>query len=810
MRRRYTSRKKAIVSPKIRCWEFFNCKKKGCPVYKSKTLRCWLVSGTYCRKGIQGDFIEKIEMCAKCKVVIANMDGKALKETFKIFNEQFKAFRNRLKEVEDKLESINIELSVSLSEVFEALKKISSGDPTIRIEEDSKFEFIKKLKHLVNLMAENIGEIVDQSHEFAIALAEHFDVLQRVTKGDLNARVTGISNIELIEALKELTNKMITSRKETEDSLRQIEELEASILSAIPHAVIGLKERVIFFVNQAVEKVFGWKPEELIGKKTRILYRSDEECEEIAQIFYPILERQKIHVAEFPCRKKDGRDIICKVSASVIGQELKDRGIVVVYEDITEHKKMEKALKESEQKYLDLYQNAPDGYHSLGLDGTILEVNDTWLRLFGYKREEVIGRKFTELLNDDAKKMFEETFTILKEKGFVENIDYGVKKKDGSLLPVLINATAIYDSNGNFLRSRAIVRDNSEKKNYEKKLKESAEEWRTTFDSMPYGVILLDADLNIIRANRYVTYLLNINFSELINKNITEFFMDAKELLVENSKKIKERKIRTPIVLEYYHEQSKRYLMFHLSPIYDEDGLLKHIIFSLVDISELKDKEKRLSDSKEAFLNMLKEIDASYKDLQEIFNGLIHSFVNAMDAKSNWTKGHSERVTNYALSIAKEMDLNPKDIERLRIASLLHDIGKIGTYDVILDKPEKLSEEEAKLIKLHPVKGEEILRPIAQLKDILPIIRHHHERMDGKGYPDGLEGEAIPFLSRIIAVADAFDSMTSDRPYRPAPPIEYAISEIKRCSGTQFDPEVAKAFLNVLERVHNSLQLIKG
>ncbi len=804
------SRKKAIVSQKIRCWEFFKCQEKDCPAYKSRTLRCWLVSGTRCRKEIQGKFIEKIQLCGSCKVVIANMDHKALKETFKTFNKQFKAFRNTAKELEDELGSINIELAVSLSEVFEALKKISSGDPTVRIEEDSKFELIKKLKHLINLTAENIREMVDQSHEFAIALAEHFDVLQRVAKGDLEARVTGTSKIELIEALKELTNKMIASRKESEDLLRQLEEIESSILSAIPHAVIGLKERVIFFANQAVEKVFGWKPEELIGKKSRILYRSDEEYKEIAQIFYPILERQKTHIAEFPCRKKDGEDIICKVSASVIGKELKDKGIVVMYEDITKHKKMEQALQESERKYLDLYQNAPDGYHSLGPNGIILEVNDTWLKMFGYKREEIVGKtNFTDLLNEDAKKIFEENFSTLKEKGFVENIEYEVKRKDGSLLPVLINATAIYDSNGNFLRSRAIVRDDSEKKNYEKKLKESAEEWRTTFDSMPYGVMLLDADLNIIRANRYVTSLLNINFRELIDKNITEIFMDAKGLS-ENTKKIKEREVRAPTVLEYYHEQSKRYLMFYLSPIYERGQLLKYIIFSLVDISELKDKEKRLSDSKNAFLNMLKEIDASYKDLQELFNGLIHSFVNAMDAKSNWTKGHSERVTNYALSIAKEMGLNPRDIERLRIASLLHDIGKIGTYDIILDKPEKLSEEETKLIKLHPVKGEEILRPITQLKDILPIIRHHHERMDGKGYPDGLEGEAIPFLSRIIAVADAFDSMTSDRPYRPAPPIEYAISEIKRCSGTQFDPEIAKAFLNVLERERASLLVRKG
>jgi HD-GYP domain-containing protein (c-di-GMP phosphodiesterase class II) len=113
---------------------------------------------------------------------------------------------------------------------------------------------------------------------------------------------------------------------------------------------------------------------------------------------------------------------------------------------------------------------------------------------------------------------------------------------------------------------------------------------------------------------------------------------------------------------------------------------------------------------------------------------------------------------------------------------------------VILDKPEGLTVEELTLIKMHPDKGEEILRPIRQLKDILPIIRSHHERIDGKGYPDGLKGEEIPLLARIITVADSFDSMISERPYRPKLRIEDALSELKRCSGTQFDPQVVEAF----------------
>ncbi len=185
-------------------------------------------------------------------------------------------------------------------------------------------------------------------------------------------------------------------------------------------------------------------------------------------------------------------------------------------------------------------------------------------------------------------------------------------------------------------------------------------------------------------------------------------------------------------------------------------------------------------------------------DLKELFTGIITALANAIDAKSPWTKGHSERVTSYAVAIAQEMGMDEKGIEDIRIAGLLHDIGKIGTYDVLLDKPGRLTEEEYEIVKRHPEKGVELLYPIKHLRHILPWIRHHHERWDGKGYPDGLKGQEIPLQARILAVADTFDSMTAERPYRQTPGREKAVEELRRCSGTQFDPDVVDAFLRVL------------
>ncbi len=186
-------------------------------------------------------------------------------------------------------------------------------------------------------------------------------------------------------------------------------------------------------------------------------------------------------------------------------------------------------------------------------------------------------------------------------------------------------------------------------------------------------------------------------------------------------------------------------------------------------------------------------------DLEDMFVSVVKALASAIDAKSPWTKGHSERVTKYAVMIAEKMGIDAADIEKLRLGGFLHDIGKIGTFDVILDKPGKLTEEEFELVKLHPAKGEEILSHIKQFNDVIPVIRHHHERWDGAGYPDGLKGEEIPLLARILCVADSYDSMTADRPYRSSPGIEYAVSEFIRCSGTQFDAKVVETFVEILK-----------
>jgi HD-GYP domain-containing protein (c-di-GMP phosphodiesterase class II) len=189
-----------------------------------------------------------------------------------------------------------------------------------------------------------------------------------------------------------------------------------------------------------------------------------------------------------------------------------------------------------------------------------------------------------------------------------------------------------------------------------------------------------------------------------------------------------------------------------------------------------------------------------FLDLQESFLATVKALAQAVDAKDSYTAGHSSRVTLYAVIIGEELALPEGEQRQLRMAGLLHDVGKIGIRDSVLSKPGQLTDEEFAVMKTHPAVGEGILKQVPQLAGVLPGVVSHHERFDGRGYPRGLKGEEIPLLGRVIGVADAFDAMTSDRVYRPRLSDEVALGELKKHSGTQFDSRVVKAFLAAYEK----------
>ncbi len=197
-----------------------------------------------------------------------------------------------------------------------------------------------------------------------------------------------------------------------------------------------------------------------------------------------------------------------------------------------------------------------------------------------------------------------------------------------------------------------------------------------------------------------------------------------------------------------------------------------------------------------------KKVQEQTAALRETFFGAITSLAQALDAKDRYTYGHSERVTEIAVILGEEMGLAEGDLEDLRVAGLVHDIGKMGISEEVLNKKGRLTDEEFEQVRKHPALGEQILRPVIQSERVLSFVRHHHERFDGRGYPDGLAGEEIPFGARLLAVADAYDAMTSDRLYRMAMSADEARQQLRENRGGQFDPEIVDVFLAVQEKLH--------
>jgi putative nucleotidyltransferase with HDIG domain len=188
-------------------------------------------------------------------------------------------------------------------------------------------------------------------------------------------------------------------------------------------------------------------------------------------------------------------------------------------------------------------------------------------------------------------------------------------------------------------------------------------------------------------------------------------------------------------------------------------------------------------------------------EIELTFFGAISALAEALEAKDSYTNGHSKRVTEISEVIAREIGLKKRDIEKIRLAGMLHDIGKIGVPEAILNKNGKLTDEEFDVVKTHTVCGIRILEGFIRDEEVTSMIRHHHERFSGGGYPDGISGDEISIGARIMAVADAYDAMTSDRPYRKAMTPEKALEQLSANSGTQFDPEIVEAFMKVEEEV---------
>jgi PAS domain S-box-containing protein/putative nucleotidyltransferase with HDIG domain len=328
--------------------------------------------------------------------------------------------------------------------------------------------------------------------------------------------------------------------------------------------------------------------------------------------------------------------------------------------------------------------------------------------------------------------------------------------------------------------------------------------------TLKIGIIFLDADGKVMVFNNQMEKIFGMKTDETVGHSMEELLpelekngFDKKAVRLVSELAEKEKEEKEFEIQKELNDEEKSYL--YTVHIYRDSGT---ILGSAIFVEETTEKnrlteqsqrsDKALSRTTRKLEEKVEELTKQYEVAKKGYLDTVRAFAFTLEARNQYTREHSERVTNYALDIARKMNLDSDTVELIQYAGRLHDIGKIAIKDDILTKPGGLSVTEFAEIRLHPAKGAEMLEPLGFMKESLDSIRYHHERFDGGGYPDRLAKTKIPLTARILAVADTFDAMTSDRPYRKALSVEQAVEELKKNSGTQFDPQIIQAFMQVL------------
>ncbi|MEW6569678.1 MAG: HD domain-containing phosphohydrolase [Nitrospirota bacterium] len=347
------------------------------------------------------------------------------------------------------------------------------------------------------------------------------------------------------------------------------------------------------------------------------------------------------------------------------------------------------------------------------------------------------------------------------------------------------------------------------------RLREARDMYFSIFDKALEGIYLLKPDGSLAAVNPALARMLGFDSPDDLISNLREISL---AYVIPGRREHLMRLLKKSDVVSGFESEvfrrdgSKIWISENVHTIRDKDGKLLFYRGTIEDTTMRKKHEEELRQSEAyyrlcaeraerntgTFLEMIDDLCGSYEKLEELFINFVRTMVNTLEEQNRWTRGHSERVAQYSEKIARELGIDEDGIKKLRLAALLHDIGKIKSPDYPFDKPSRLTEKEYEIIKIHPVYGAEIVKKVDRLNELIPSIRHHHEWMNGRGYPDGLKGDQIPFHSRIIHVADSFDAMTTDRPFRRTPGREYALLELEQFSGLQFDTEISKAAQKVL------------
>lgn len=582
-------------------------------------------------------------------------------------------------------------------------------------------------------------------------------------------------------------------------------------LNSSPYAAIYINKsfEIIYHNDQlkrsAKNKCFNWQKNNYkIDYRQFMQENLDFDSKKIIKAIKKVLNGNKNSFEmELSCKKDQKKIFEIRISKF-------KTGVLILFKDISKKYRSEKIIKDLEQRYKTIFKQAPIGIMLLNEEGEILELNQTLVECSGYQREELEGNNIFDLLVLEKNKVEakENIKRILKG----ENLEYIGEslRKSGEIYPLLFKESRVkVPGQGYCVLSMQV--DYSEYKKQQQKIeyigyhdiltacynRAYIENKLIEIDykqSLPFGIMIVDIN-GLALVNESYGYQAGDQLLKKAASKLEELLKseeiigrwagDEFIILFPAAKENRIKELRKEINL-FCESTAGDKIPLSLGIGYAFKNNLKediHMIINQADQKMNRDKLTKARSSKNKFVKNL---------------------INTLGAKSNETKEHALRMTSLAFHLGDRLGLAHEELNDLNLLATLHDIGKVTISESILNKKEKLNEEEWQIIKKHPVKGAAIASSTDEFAGIAKYIRHHHERWDGKGYPDGLRAKEIPRLARIIALIDSYDVMTNERPYKEAMSVGEAIKEIKRNSATQFDPEIAATFIEFLEEVEVS------
>ena len=599
---------------------------------------------------------------------------------------------------------------------------------------------------------------------------------------------------ELVKMRKKIADleEIIIEGKQVKTELKESEKKYKDLVEETPIGIanIGITGKIIY-INKRLEKISGYSREEVAGKGVFKLGLFSDEMLKILK------ERLKVRFRlgggsvrlrrEIHFKRKDGKWIWIEITAKLIKKWGIPFSLRITVQDITERKRAEEKIKDSEERLKILFDYAPDAYYISDLKGNFIDGNKAAERVIGYKREELIGKSFLKLKLLSLADIPKAAKLLVKNlRGLPTGPDeFILNRKDNSKVIVEISTYPVKIKGRTLALS--IARDTTERKKAEQNIKSAKDELQMIMDSVPAIIFYKDTEGRIIRANKTFADSLKLPVKDIVGKTTEELFPkeQAENMRKDDKEVIISGKPKRNIIQPYTTPDGIRWLITDKIPYKDKKGKVTGVIGLSKDITVQRKAEQKLQ---QTFQKLKKTMDAT-----------IDTMSNMIEAKDPYTAGHQQRVSQLATAIAKKLNLSEDKIEGIRIASLIHDIGKIGLPTEILSKPSKLTDIEFSLIKGHSQIGYDILKSIDFSYPIAQIVLQHHEKINGSGYPNNLKGDEILLEAKIIGVADVVEAMSSFRPYRPALGIDKALEEISQNKGILYDPEAVDVCLKLFK-----------